>query len=508
MAPDERNPSRWLDWVQLTVFAGSVRWWGPAFAVTVALTVVSFAGAEEVPTPSPTPASAPISTTAPRATPSPSPKVEVTQVAVPPLEVVRAAFDLLRQRYVVAVPPGALLDAIRRVDGSPDRQDPRATAAAQEVESLWQTFAADFDALARAMPVGANPAHVAVRRMTSSLNDCHTSFTPDHARDASALSKVESYGGIGAVIREARRFEPPPPGPVIVQVFEGSPAAGAGLRAGDAVIAVDDAATSAISGTLTDRVRGVPGTTVHLRVDRLGLAAPVDLAIERGAVTVPLVTFRRVEVVGVGPIGLVRFRSFAQPAVTPFIDAVTTLRNAAVKGWILDLRENGGGDLGVFERVASQFLSGPLAVTVERDSVPRTMVSRAADRSETPGSVDRLPVAVLVNGETASAAELLAGDFGDYGVGRLFGERTAGCFGTSRLFRLPDGSGVWITVSVLQTGVARRDVHRSGFAPTVPVVLRRDDLAVGRDEAVEASLAWLQERLSVTDGDPRLATVR
>jgi C-terminal processing protease CtpA/Prc len=114
----------------------------------------------------------------------------------------------------------------------------------------------------------------------------------------------------------------------------------------------------------------------------------------------------------------------------------------------------------------------------------------------------------LVNGETASAAELLAGDFGDFGVGRLFGERTAGCFGTSRLFRLPDGSGVWITVSALQTGVARRDVHRAGLAPADPVALRRDDLAAGRDGVVDASLAWLQARLAITNGDPRVVTVR
>ena len=420
----------------------------------------------------------------------------------------RAAFDLLRQRYVVAVPAEALVAAARRTDGSPDRLDARGVPPVADIEALWQAFATDFDAIARAMPPGANPAHVAVRRMTSSLDDCHTSFTPDHARDASALSKVEPYGGIGAVIREARRFEPLPPGPVVVQVFDGSPAAEAGLRAGDAVIAVDDVSATAVTGPLTERVRGAPGSTVRLQVDRPGVAAPLELAIERGAVTVPLVGFRRVEVVGVGPIGFVRFRSFAQPAVAPFIEAVTTLRGAPVRGWVIDLRENGGGDLGVFERVASQFLSGPLAVTVERDGAPRTMMMRVAGESDDPTSIDHLPVAVLVNGETASAAELFAGDLGDYGVGRLFGERTAGCFGTSRLFRLPDGSGVWITVSALQTGVARRDVHRTGLVPSVAVALRREDLASGRDAGLEAALTWLQDRLSVPNGDPRQVTVR
>lgn len=274
------------------------------------------------------------------------------------------------------------------------------------------------------------------------------------------------------------------------------------------MIAVDGVASGEMTGSLTERVRGAPGTTVRLRIDRLGVSAPLDLAIERGAVTVPLVSSRRIDVVGVGAVGVVRLRSFAQPAVAPLLEALDGLRGQSVRGWILDLRENGGGDLGVFERIASQFLSGPLAVTIERDGAPRTMMSRGTVTSDGPSSVDRLPIAVLVNGETASAGELLAGDLGDYGIGRLFGERTAGCFGTSCLFRLPDGSGVWITVSALQTGLARRDVHRSGISPSVPIVLRRAELAAGRDDGVEASLAWLQERLATTVGDPRTVTVR
>ena len=489
---------------------GAVGWWVQAVAVAVMLATAAPVSAQGVP--SPTVAPAPIPTATPTATSSATPSATAISPpatpVVPALEVIRAAFDLLRQRYVVAIPPEALLAAARRADGSQDRKDSRSGQQAVGIEEAWRSFAAEFAAISRTMPSGANPAHVAVRRMTASLDDCHTSFTPDHARDAAALSRVEPYGGIGAVIREAKRFDPIPPGPVVVQVFEGSPAAGAGLRAGDAVIAVDDVASSAMTGPLTERVRGAPGTTVRLRIDRLGAPAPVDLAIERGAVTVPLVAFRRIDVVGVGAVGVVRFRSFAQPAVAPLLEALTVLRGQSVRGWVLDLRENGGGDLGVFERVASQFLSGPLAVTIERDGAPRTMLSRGTEASDGPASVDRLPVAVLVNSETASAGELLAGDLGDYGVGRLFGERTAGCFGTSRLFRLPDGSGMWITVSALQTGLARRDVHRSGFLPSVPIVLRRGDLAAGRDDGVEASLAWLQERLATTDGDSRMVTVR
>ena len=481
--------------------------WCLVAAMVAGVLIVEPARAEGVPNPLPMATVQPGTTSTPGVVTTPT-VVALPATPVPALDVVRAAFDLLRQRYVVAVPPESLLAAARRVDGSPDRADARADASGADVETVWQAFAAGFSDLVREVPPGANPAHVAVRRMTASLDDCHTSFTPDHARDAGALARVEPYGGIGAVIREPRRFDPLPPGPVVVQVFERSPAASAGLRPGDSVIAVDNVEAGSIPGPLTERVRGSPVSTVRLRVDRPGLPSPVELSIERGAVTVPLVAYRRVDVVGVGPVGLVRLRSFAQPAVAPMEEAVAVLRGESVRAWVLDLRENGGGDLGVFERVASLFLSGPLAVTVERDGAPRTMTSRGSTPTGAPDSLDRLPVALLVNGETASAAELLAGDFDDYGFGRLFGERTAGCFGTSRLFRLPDGSGVWITVSALQTGVARRDVHRAGLAPSIPVALRRADLAAGRDGVVDASLAWLQERLATTDGDPRVVTVR
>lgn len=423
-----------------------------------------------------------------------------------PRDVVRAAYNLMRQRYVVEVSPAALLAAARGAEASVDPA--LSGAGGSSAEEAWAGFIEEFSSVAHVPAAGMNPAHVAVRRMTASLNDCHTSFTDDHGRDAVALSRVEPYGGVGAVIREARRFDPAPPGPVVVQVFDGSPAAGAGLRAGDAVIAVDGALTADASRPLVERVRGVPGTTVVLRVDRLGEETLVEVPVVRGEVTVPLVAWRVEMVAGVGPVGVLRLRSFARPAVTPFTEAVAAMRSKGVRGWVIDLRDNGGGDLGVFQQVASLFIDGPLAITIKRDGAPRVIARARAPGPDDAASVDRLPVAVLAGADTASAAELLAGDLFDYGVGRLFGERTAGCFGTSELFRLPDGSGMWITVSALQTGLARRDVHRTGMTPAVAVPLRRADLAAGRDAVAEAAFSWLQQRLARTGGDPRTAMPR
>ena len=100
---------------------------------------------------------------------------------------------------------------------------------------------------------------------------------------------------------------------------------------------------------------------------------------------------------------------------------------------------------------------------------------------------------MLVDRQSASAAELLAADLQEYGAARLFGSTTAGCFGTSRLFRLPDGSGLWLTVSALQSGLARRDVHRVGLDPDEAVGRTRSELASGVDGPLARALAWVTE---------------
>ena len=428
------------------------------------------------------------------------------QEAEPGLEVVRAAFDLLRARYVLPIEAGSLVDAAR----GPDRtgsdggttRGPGPSPAPASVEALWESFASGYPASVLAVPEGANPAHVAVRRMTQSLDDCHTSFSSNYERDSSALQRSDPYGGIGVVVRSQMSFVPQPPGPVVTQVFANGPASKSGLHVGDAILAVDGVTVSAVGGSLTERIRGEPGTPVNLTIDRPGVKSPLGITVVRGAVVAPLVDARIIPAHGIGPVGIVRLQAFAQPAIGPFSDAINRMRDQGVRAWVVDLRENGGGDVGIFVRIASLFISaGPLAQTVARDGAPRTIWANSdwqsfADGPSTTRLVDGMPVAILVGRNTASAAELLAGDLEDYRIGHLFGETTAGCFGTSRIYRLPDGSGVWITVSTLQTGIGHRDVHRVGLEPAVAVLRTRDDMASGHDPVVDRAVEWLRTRVA------------
>ncbi|MSQ42896.1 MAG: PDZ domain-containing protein [Chloroflexi bacterium] len=430
------------------------------------------------------------------------------QEAQPGLEVVRAAFDLLRARYVQPIEAGSLIAAARGPDRSRGEggtaRGPDASLATATVDALWESFASGYPASVLAVPDGGNPAHVAVRRMTQSLDDCHTSFSSNYERDSSALLRSDPYGGIGVVIRSQEAFVPQPPGPVVTQIFANGPASKSGLHIGDAILAVDGVTVSAVGGSLTERVRGTPGTPVNLRIDRPGARFPLDITVVRGEVVAPLVDARIIPTDGIGPVGIVRLQTFAQPAFGPFADAINRMRDQGVRAWIVDLRENGGGDVGIFERIASLFISeGPLARTVSREGTPRTIRASSAWQASEGGQastrlVDGIPVAVLVGRNTASAAELLAGDLEDYRIGRLFGETTAGCFGTSRIYRLPDGSGVWITVSTLQTGIGHRDVHRVGLEPAVTVLRTRNDMASGQDPVVDRAVEWLRTRVAAS----------
>ena len=188
-------------------------------------------------------------------------------------------------------------------------------------------------------------------------------------------------------------------------------------------------------------------------------------------------------------VGYVALREFSRSAEAALPAKLEELHAAGATHWVLDLRGNRGGNLQTFTRLGSLFLeAGTLAVTVDRNGAESAI---SAD-----GTAYRpylRPLAVLVDRQSASAAELLAADLQEYGAARLFGSTTAGCFGTSRLFRLPDGSGLWLTVSALQSGLDRRDVHRVGLDPDEAVNRTRSELASGVDGPLARALAWVTQ---------------
>jgi C-terminal peptidase prc len=409
------------------------------------------------------------------------------------LPTIEAGLAILLDRYSQPLEASRLLEAgwagALQASGN---ADPALTAAGglpADRAAAWEEFQGRFSGLTAA---GGDP--VALARATNqamalSLDDCHTRFAQSYERESVALAGPERYGGVGMTSLDPRHFTPTPPGPVIMTLVEGAPAEAAGIRPGDVVIAVDGVDVRGLpSRRMSELVRGTPGTAVELQLDRPGEPEPLTVTIERAAIEIPLLQSRiLVPPSGGPPIGYIRMRAFARPVEAALPPLVEELRANGAVGWILDLRDNTGGEVRTFAAAASLFINEKqLGMTISRDGTEIPIVGdSAAHRPYTQ------PLAVLVSKLSASAAELMAADVQDFGAGRLFGTTTSGCFGTSQLYRLPDGTAYWVTTRALQSGGARRDVHKTGVVPDEVIVRTRDDLATGRDPQLARALEWL-----------------
>jgi len=191
---------------------------------------------------------------------------------------------------------------------------------------------------------------------------------------------------------------------------------------------------------------------------RNGAPLPAPLAIVRAAVTPPDVTERLLP----GAVGYVALRSFSQDAGTKVRDALTRLAQAGAKGYVFDLRGDGGGYESAAVHVASDFIpDGPIVSNEGRDG--KRHVS-AADGDAVPA----LPLAVLVDHDSASGSELVAGAIQDRHAGTLVGTRTFGKGVAQTMFGLPDGSAIKLTTARYYTA-AGRFIDRIGLEPDVAV---------------------------------------
>ena len=281
------------------------------------------------------------------------------------------------------------------------------------------------------------------------------------------------YGGIGARLRG--------PEPTIVEVYANSPAAAAGLQAGDVIVAVDDQPVTGLKlDDIVNRVRGADGTSVKLRVRRAS-SGEQDFVVARAQVNVPFVDSRMI-----GDVGYVALRGFPEPSVVDAVErAVQALQAQGSRGLVLDLRGNSGGRLDVGTQLLSRFVSdGPVYQIVDRQG--------HADVHELRGSRPLLtvPLAVLVDEGTASMGELFAATIQEHHAGRVLGSTTAGSVAASVVMPLGDGSALQLSVEHILSGQGRT-LDRVGLTPDQPVPLDAGDLQRGHDAQLDAAVAYL-----------------
>jgi carboxyl-terminal processing protease len=324
--------------------------------------------------------------------------------------------------------------------------------------------------------------HEMIRRMAESFGDCHTGFlSPQQVRDhVNRLQGTTRFGGVGVILRrdaETGSF-------AVIEVFDGGPAAKAGVRRGDLIVSVDGEALQGLGlEEVVAMVRGQEGAPVRLGVNRAG--TPREFDVTRGQVSAPFIRSGLLT----GNVGYLHLYSFPEPLVGQLDQALKEFERRDVVGVVLDLRDNSGGQLDVVTRVASRFVkSGMLFRTV----VP------GGDRTvyQADGSYWRAakPIAVVVNSGTGSGGEIVASAIQEHGAGWIIGTRSSGCVSTGQMFPLPDGSALEIATSRVLTGLQGAELNKVGVEPDATVHLRVEDLANDRDPQLERAAELLLSR--------------
>lgn len=303
--------------------------------------------------------------------------------------------------------------------------------------------------------------------LAASLNDPYTVyFTADEAK-AFDNSLNGKFSGIGAqlAIKDSQ---------VIIQsVIDGSPAQQAGLQGGDMIMAVNDKATTGWSVEQSASViRGEKGTSVRLTIKRGDTTS--DYNIVRADIVNPSVRYS----ILAGNIGYMQINRFAQDDTSSISQkAAEYFKAQNVKGVILDLRDNGGGYVTAAQDVASLWLGSGKTIVSERGTQSDTL------QTTTNAVLEGVPTVVLINGNTASASEIVSGALHDYKAATLVGTKTFGKGVVQQVFTgngLPDGAELKVTVAYWYTPNGK-NINKQGIQPDDKVDLTTDDQKTGND---------------------------
>ncbi|OPY78997.1 MAG: Carboxy-terminal processing protease CtpA precursor [Syntrophorhabdus sp. PtaU1.Bin153] len=300
--------------------------------------------------------------------------------------------------------------------------------------------------------------YAAIKGILESL-DAHSSFLPpDMYKDMQSETKGE-FGGIGIEITIKDGF------PTVITPIEDTPAYKAGVKAGDHIIKIDGKPTKNMSlMDVVKMIRGAKGKPVILTIVREGLAIPKDFTVVRDVIVVKSVKYKMLE----DDYGYIRIVQFQEKTSRDLDNALKELvrmnKGRAIKGVLLDLRNDPGGLLEQAVEVSDKFLSEGLIVYMEgRKKEERGMKFYARKNNDYLG-----PLVVLVNEGSASASEIVAGALQDYKRAVVVGSKTFGKGSVQTVFPLGDGSAVRLTTAKYYTPKGR-SIQAEGITPDILV---------------------------------------
>ena len=306
--------------------------------------------------------------------------------------------------------------------------------------------------------------------LLAGLNDPYSEYYTIEDYKEMQESTEGVYSGIGAMLSQNRNTGLC----TIVRVFEGSPAYEAGMRPGDILYKVEDkvVANESLTVLVNNDIKGPEGTKVNITVYRQEKDEYVDMTLTRRSIEVPTVEHQMLA----DQIGYILITQFDLVTTQQFKDAVDDLEAQGMKGLVLDLRNNPGGVLDSSVEIADYLLPDDIK-QYDKDN---TLIVYTADKNgkgqhyrASDGHELKLPIAVLVNGDSASASEVLTGALKDYDWVTVVGTTSYGKGIVQNLIPLGDGSAIKITVAHYYTP-SGFDLHGKGIEPDVKVELDED----------------------------------
>lgn len=303
-------------------------------------------------------------------------------------------------------------------------------------------------------------------------------YNEEETKDLYETTEGE-YSGIGAVLSQDLES-----GVItLVQIYEGSPAAKAGLKDNDILTKVGDIEVTGMDlSEVVTYIKGEKGTDVDLTVLRGEDAEEITVTATRDTVEAQTVKYEMLE----GQTGYLSVSEFDSVTYAQYEEALNKLTDQGMTGLIVDLRNNPGGNLNtVCEMLDMVLPKGTIVYTEDKDGKRETATSDDEHQIN-------VPMVVLVNGNSASASEIYAGAIQDYGIGKIVGTQTYGKGVVQQIFDLGDGTSVKLTIAEYFTPNGR-SIDGEGITPDVEVEYEADENNPEADNQLEKALEVMKE---------------
>ncbi len=299
----------------------------------------------------------------------------------------------------------------------------------------------------------------AIRGVVAALKDPYSRYMSRQEYAEMMEETSRQYTGIGVVITVDSKDNLIK----VVSPFEGSPGEKAGILPGDKIIKVDGVDVRGDKlGEAVNMLRGPAKTDVVVTIVRGDMSRTQDITITRNVITIDTVSHKIVD----GDIGYIRINRFYQKTSNEFSAALDELYAQDIQGLIIDVRNNPGGLLPEVVKITDRLVpEGIIVYTEDREKKQQVFYSREEETD--------LPLAILINGGSASASEILAGAVRDHKKGVLIGDTTFGKGVVQVTVPIYDGSGIIITTSQYYTpnGIS---IHKKGVEPDVKIIFPED----------------------------------